>query len=338
MRDALRDVVEGCSKRSRLAAGDTVIDIGSNDSTLLSWYPENVEKIGFEPAENLMQDARKPGMTIANDYFTKEALREVTGKRAKVITAVAMFYDLDDPNSFLEDVFEALSPDGIFCIQQAYLPQMLKRNDISNVCQEHLEYYSLMSLEPLLRRHNLRVFDVEENDINGGSFRTYICQIYSHTFHETEALRSMRFKEQAIGLDLMQPYLAFADRCKEIRTSVRKFLFAEQEQGRKVYGYGGSTKAQTLISYWGIGTEILPGIADRDDRKHGRCMVNGRIPIVDERSARISADSFLVFPWFFRSEFLKREEEWLSEPGHKMVFAMPEFEIVTKENLNDQGE
>lgn len=338
MRDALRDVVEGCKERARLAAGDTVIDIGSNDSCLLSWYPENVERIGFEPAENLMGEARKPGLTIVNDYFSKTSLREVSGKRAKVITAIAMFYDLDDPHVFLADVFEALSPDGVFCIQQAYLPKMLKRNDLSNICQEHLGYYSLLSLEPLLRKHNLRVFDIEENDINGGSFRTYICQMYSTKFRETEAVRTMRFTEKAIGLDLMQPYAAFAERCKEIRTSVRKFLFAEKEGGRKVYGYGASTKSQTLISYWGLGKDVLQGIADRDDRKHGRRVVNGGIPIVGERSARISADTFLVFPWFFRAEFLKREGEWLGEAGHKMVFPMPEFEVITGGESNDSNQ
>lgn len=325
MRDALNDIVKSVSERIVLSRGDTVIDIGSNDSTLLRCYPSDLDRLGFEPALNLAEEARDGGITVVSDYFTYDNLRAVSGKNAQVITAIAMFYDLNDPNSFLNDVSKCLSRDGIFVIQMAYLPAMLRFNDISNICHEHLEYYSLASLEPLLHRHGLYVSYVEQNSINGGSARFYIAKYGGAPVHKS--VHQMRDEEKALGLDTEVPYQKFAQRAQILRGQVRNYVFNEVKNGRSVYLYGASTKGNTLLQYWGLDRDFISGAADRDSRKWGKCTPNSRINIVSEETARGAASSFLVLPFFFKNEFVKRESEFLNS-GRKMVFPLPEFEVI----------
>lgn len=335
MRDALGDVVMKASERVDLASGDTVIDIGSNDSTLLENWPAKLDRIGFEPATNLMEEAHKPGLTVVNDYFSLKALREVSGKKAKVITAIAMFYDLDAPVQFCMDVWGALADDGVFVIQQAYLPDMLRNNDIGNVCHEHLSYQSLHSLETILNRAGLFVFDVEQNDINGGSFRVYACK-GSHKHRPlSSSLAQMRMKEVAMGLGTEAPYLAFAQRSEILKGHVREFVQKETSSGGRVYVYGASTKGNTMLQYWGLTGEEISGAAERDERKWGRTTPSTRIPIVSELEGRSRGTAFLVLPFHFKKEFLKREEAFL-EKGGKMCFPLPQMQIITSdsENLN----
>jgi NDP-4-keto-2,6-dideoxyhexose 3-C-methyltransferase len=176
MRDALKDITQKASTLVDLKNGDFIIDTGSNDNTLLKSYEkQDLNRIGFEPATNLMPYAQDPNITVINDFFSaKPFLQASNNKKAKIITSIAMFYDLEDPNAFTADAAQCLDKDGVWIIQMAYLPSMLLDNIFDNICHEHLEYYSLLSLENLLARHNLRVIDVELNDVNGGSYRVYI--------------------------------------------------------------------------------------------------------------------------------------------------------------------
>lgn len=330
MKAALRDVVDGARVRTSLRGGDVVIDIGSNDSELLTNWDWNLECIGFEPARNLMEEARRPDLTIVNDYFSHKALTGVTGRRAQVITAVAMFYDLHDIPAFLEDVRKALALNGTFVIQQAYLVDMLRNTDISNIVHEHLSYQSLYSLEQMLQPHGLKVFDVERNNVNGGSFRTYICHkgSGSTTHSPTDALLQMRFEEHAMGLDMDVPYRKFAEGANERKQQFFDFVGTEQKKGGVVYGYGASTKANTLLQAWNVDRMHLPGIAERDPRKVGRETAGQRIPIMAESVGRTTASAFAVFPFFFRSEMIERERPFL-ERGGKMFFPLPFGEVIS---------
>lgn len=330
MKRALLNVVEGIRARVDLEPGDTVVDIGSNDSTLLRYWPENLERIGFEPASNLMGEARSPGLTIVNDYFSQKGFEEVTSKRAAVVTACAMFYDLDDPNEFVHEVASILSVDGVFCIQMAYLPKMLNTNDIGNVCHEHLEYYSLMSLQHLLARHGLYLFDAEVNEINGGSFRVYASKkvrplgpMLVHLFGS----------ERGLGLDRLAPYKDFCFRVGQIRDQIQGMV---EEASQPVYVYGASTKGNTLLQYWDLHHECfrpggIAGAAERDPLKIGLETVGTRIPIVPEDFARRSARTFLVLPWHFRDEIVARERDWLSRGG-KMILPLPTPSVVEGHN------
>jgi hypothetical protein len=316
MRDALQDVVAGARRHIDLRPGDLVVDVGSNDSTLLRMYPAHLERIGFEPAENLMDEARRPdnqggAVHVINDYFSAAAFRRHCAGKARVVTAIAMFYDLDDPGAFLGDVREVLSEDGVFVIQMAYLPAMLATNDFANICHEHLTYFSLTSLVPLLRRHGFHVRATECNAVNGGSVRV-TCGLRAGA---GVAGIELEEAEARASLGEMAPYLAFAGRVRAIKEEVLARLDACPQPA---YVYGASTKGNTMLQYWGLGRSRLYGAAERDERKWGHETVGGRIRIVPEEWAREEARTFLVLPWHFRQEMVRREAAWLAGGGRRL--------------------
>jgi len=333
MRDALADVAEKVEQFVTLEAGDVVIDIGSNDNTLLKAFSrDDLQKIGFEPAKTIMPYASEGATQVVNDYFTERGVSKLgLSSRAKSITAIAMFYDLENPNQFVADVKASLAEDGVFVVQQAYLPVMLKDNIFDNICHEHLEYYSLLSMETLLNRHGLAVIDVELNDVNGGSFRTYIAHrggINSPLLGAEDRVRNMRMVEEKMRLSDAQVYRNFAKRVGNIREQVTSFIKGQVKDGKKVYVYGASTKGNTLLQYFGLDNKVVTAAAERNPDKWGRRTVGTNIPIVSEAEARAAEpDFFLVLPWHFMAEFKAREQEFLARGG-KFIVPLPEFRII----------
>jgi len=321
-----------------LKSGDSVLDIGANDGTLLRAYrAQGISRIGYEPAKNLGKYNVQGTTKIIPDFFSAASWKkEFVDARAKIVTAIAMFYDLEDPNAFVGDVAAILDPEGVFVIQQSYLPLMLSTNEIGNICHEHLEYYSLLSMENLLTRHGLEVFDVTVNDINGGSFRTYIrhkgAGASLAVVPDAEGrLQAMRLSETKLGLSTVEPYKAFVSRVNGIRDALAAFLKAEKAKGKTIYGYGASTKGNTLLQYFGLGPDLVTAIADRNPDKWGKKTVATLIPVISEEQARKDKpDYFLVLPWHFFAEFKERETEYL-KGGGKFILPMPEFRIVGAE-------
>jgi len=335
MRKALEDIVIKAEKF--VEAGDLVLDIGCNDGTMLRMYKtQGLNLVGFEPSINLIEEARKGTTKIINDFFSYEAFRGNFGdERAKVITAIAMFYDLDEPNKFVSDIVKCLDEDGVFIIEQRYLPSMLEQNDIGNICHEHLEYYSLLSLRNLLDRHQLEIFDVELNDVNGGSFRTYIrhhgASIVPFKGAE-ERLRRLESYEKRLGLDERKVYADFTSRVENIKSRLYNFIKTEHDRGKIIHVYGASTKGNTMLQYFGLDNVLIEAAAERDHRKVGKKTVGTSIPIITEEESRRRADDFLVSIWHFKDTVLKREREFLKSGG-KMIFPLPNFEIISDENL-----
>lgn len=333
MRDALADITQSIERLVGLQPKDVVLDIGSNDNTLLrSYRTSGVKRIGFEPARSLMTYADDPDITVFNDYFTAEAFRQLTSHPARAITSIAMFYDLEDPNQFTADVKSILAEDGLWIIQMMYLPTMLAHNIFDNICHEHLEYYSLLSLQALLGRHDLKVIDVELNDVNGGSYRTYI----THTDNKTLApfpgaanrLRTLREEEHALKLEKAAPYQEFADRAQDLKRQCVDFIRDEVSRGKTVYVYGASTKGNTLLQYYGLDNSVITAAAERNPDKWGKRTVATNIPIISEEDARAAKpDYFLVLPWHFLPEFQRREQAYLSSGG-KFIVPLPTFRII----------
>jgi hypothetical protein len=327
MVEALRDVAIKAQKYVTLKDGDAVIDIGANDGTLLSFMPNHVTRVGFEPAINLLPELKNHCNIAINDFFSYQAFKEHLGNRkAKLITAIACFYDLEDPNMFLFDVQDCLDEKGIFIIEQRYLPSMLEQNDIGNVTWEHLTYYSLLSLEPLLERHGLQIFDVELNDVNGGSFRTYI-QHKGGKFRVGDSVEKLKDYEKKLSLDTAKPYEEFATRVEDIKHKVHDFIEEEHAKGKRIYSYGASTKGNTVLQYFALDNTLIEAAAERDPRKWGRRCVGTWIPIISEEEARQRADYFLVLIWFYKKAIIERERSFL-ETGGKLIFPFPKFEVV----------
>lgn len=335
MRDALTDVVTKAEKLVKLQKGEIVVDIGSNDSTLLRAYcNKELLLVGFEPATNLMDEARLGTTKIINDFFSYEAFhKEFGNKKAKIITAIAMFYDLEDPNKFVEDVARTLDNDGVFIIQMNYLVTMLKNNTFDNISHEHLEYYSLKTLEHLLDRHGLVVFDVEFNDLNGGSIRTYIKHKDCKDYPITAVVKNTRIQEERMGLDSLRAYQDFAKRIQELKQTTYDFIRTEVEKGKSVYVYGASTRGNTLLQFYNLDHRLIKAAADRNPAKWGKRTVATLIPIISEEQARAEKpDYFLILPWAFLAEFKNREREYLLNGG-KFIVPLPNFRVIDSSDL-----
>lgn len=338
MKDALADITGKAESLIRLDKRDIVLDIGSNDSTLLrSYKTDGLELVGFEPARNLMAYAGINNGMIINDFFSYELFQKFFGNRkAKIITSIAMFYDLDDPNIFVEDAKKCLDDKGLWIIQMNYLPSMLQQNAFDNIGHEHLEYYSLYSLENLIERHGLEVFDIEFNDINGGSFRTYIkhvgAEVKSSPGSESRVNGARKF-EQSLKLDDLAIYEKFASGVSTIKETLYNFIRKETEKGKRVYVYGASTRGNTLLQYCNLDNSLIKSAAERNPDKWGKLTVGSLIPIISEDQARAERpDYFLMLPWAFIKEFIEREREFL-QSGGKFIVPLPEFRVIEANDL-----
>jgi hypothetical protein len=239
-----------------------------------------------------------------------------------------MFYDLDDPNTFISDLKEILDKNGILIIQQNYLVGMLLQNAFDNIVHEHREYYSLLSLEKLLDRHGYEIFDVELHDLNGGSFRTYICHQGARKI--ASSVIKLRESEKELGLQDKGIYQQFAGRIHELKEELYGFIASEVKKGKTIYVYGASTRGNTLLQYCGLDNTLIRKAVERNEEKWGKKIASVGIPIIPEEQARKEKpDYMLVLPWFFKEEFVKREAEYI-EQGGKLLFPMPKMEIVGK--------
>ena len=327
MRDALADIARSAEDLVKLEAGDLVLDIGCNDGTLLRSYKNSgLFLAGFEPAVNLIPEAEEGTTRIINDFFNFDEYHRVfADTKAKVITSIAMFYDLEEPNQFVSDVARILNDDGVWIIQMNYLRLMLEQNAFDNIGHEHLEYYSLMSLHNLLRRHQLEIFDVELNEINGGSFRTYV----QHPGVRPVRLNVSDLETGESLLRSIKPYHAFAERVEDIKSRLCQFIYREIDRGKKVYVYGASTRGNTLLQYFGLDHKMITAAAERNPQKYGLRTVGTGIPIISEEQARKERpDYFLVLPWAFLHEFMEREREFLTLGG-KFIAPLPEYQIIS---------
>ena len=331
---ALADITIAAKRIVKLSSGDIVVDIGANDGTLLRQYKvPGLVTVGFEPS-NLWKLGIEGNSKIINDYFNSQTFqRELGEKKAKVITSIAMFYDLEDPNSFVEDIKECLDANGVWIIQMNYLGLMLENNTFDNISHEHLEYYSLLSLSNLLERHNLEAFDVELNDVNGGSFRIYIRHkngnVNGFTGHE-ERIRKQKQYEKKMGLDNSKIYDYFAKRIEQTKKDLLDFLRHEVKAGKKVFIYGASTRGLVVLQYFGIDKKLIAGAADMNSDKWRKYIVGTGIPIMSvEDYRKKKPDYLLVLPYHFIDEIREQEKDFLKNGG-KMIVAIPEFKIITK--------
>ncbi|QZA59143.1 class I SAM-dependent methyltransferase [Candidatus Rhabdochlamydia porcellionis] len=325
MKQALKSIVDEAIKRSRISLekGDIVVDIASNDGTLLSFYPPYLFRVGIDPAKNIKPencDLHINTYFNANDY-----VHYLGNKKAKIITSIAVFYDLEDPIQFAKDASSILDENGLWIIELSYLPTMLERNSFDTICAEHLEYYSMTSIEYVLSAADMEVEDVSLNDVNGGSFRLYIR--HKGKANITNAVKEIRAYEKTHDFTKASIYFAFASRVENNKNEMLSFLKEQKNKGKKVIGYGASTKGNTILAYYGIGPELLPFIAERNPIKWGRQAVT-RIPIISEEEARaMNPDYLLAFPYHFMKEFLERETDFLKKGG-KFISPVPKLTVI----------
>jgi NDP-4-keto-2,6-dideoxyhexose 3-C-methyltransferase len=329
MRKALENIVVKASQIAQPEDNDIVMDIGCNDGTLLrSYKTPGLKLVGFEPAKNLVAEAREGTTFVFNDFFGYDLFQQkFPDSKAKIVTSIAMFYDLDKPDSFVADVVKCLDTHGVWVIQQNYLCSMLQQNGFDNVGHEHLTYYSLETMSQLLNGHDLEIFDVEKNDVNGGSFRTYIAR--KGQFPVRESVEGMRGFEKKLFSMTPSPYSTFAKNVRKVRSRLRKFITEQTKTGRKVYVYGASTRGNTILQYCKLDHRLIKKATDANPEKWGRKTPGTDIPIVSKDEARRDRpDFFLVLPHHFLAEIVREERGYL-ESGGTFIVPLPEFRTIT---------
>ena len=331
--ETMRNHLQGITEEAASLIGKSnarVLDIGCNDGTLLKCYPQNFIKFGVDPSDVAQEITGD--ITAIQDIFPSEELTKVLqGEKFDIITSIAMFYDLEDPVSFCKEIKKALAPGGLWLFEMSYMPSMLKMNSYDTICHEHLEYYSLAVLEYILKQADLKIVDAVLNDINGGSIRCYATHLDNFAFKKQEAVTRIKLLRQAefdMELDTDKPYKNFQDRINVHKEQLVSLLKMLKKEGKSIHIYGASTKGNTILQWCGIDNRIIDVAAERNPDKYGAYTLGTDIPIVSEADSRaMKPDYYLVLPWHFKEEFLKREEEILQR-GVGLIFPLPNVEII----------
>lgn len=300
-----------------------------NDGSLLTFYTnQDLNKIGFDPAPNLKEIA-ETRCSFINDYFPVD---KEFGEKAKVVTSIAMFYDLPNPNKFIKAVKNILDTDGIWVIQYTDLVNMLKFNEFTNICLEHLEYYDLNTINKLLTKHNLTIFKVEYNKTNGASTRLYVCH------KNARPIEDSFYNILAEELDYLNSeegsFRSFKLRIDREIAKFKSFLWKAKSEYKLVVGLGASTKANTFLQYADISTDLIPIIGEVNPDKFGLRTLGSNLKIVSEEEMfDQKPDYIVIFIWQFTENILNKPKiKSFIEQGGKVVVYLPEFKIYEKES------
>ena len=331
MKRDLQDVVNYAVNNAKPISDDIVVDIGANDCTMVSMFPKNLNRMAVEPAKNIDWSNVEKSITIVNEYFSKDiVLKASGGKKAKIVTATAMFYDFDDPNIATKDIKAILDDDGVCVIQVSYLLDTIKDMNFYDVVHEHLEYYSLKSINYLMENNGLTVIDASTNFVNGGSLRILV------THKENSNLKSKRYEEilaeeEKWNLEELDTYTKYENKIQVIIKKTKNFILKELRSGGTVIGLGASTKGNVLLQICGIDKRLLPYLSDRNKEKVGLRTLGTDIEIISEDKAHeLNPSCIIVIPWNFKEEILEREKDYVRNGG-KMLFLMPYPHYITKD-------
>jgi len=326
----LKSKVDQLTILRHVSSGDVVLDIGSNDGTLLSSYKnKELNRIGIDPTGLKFQEFYKDGLQLIPDFFTADTYRSrFPAKNAAIITSISMFYDLESPSNFVADIAKILDRDGIWHFEQSYMPTMLRTTSYDTICHEHLEYYSLHVVKSLIEKHGLKIIDVQMNSINGGSFAVTVARAESNYNSNNAIIEWMLGQEDRMNLNTPKPYLEFEQRVFRHRDDLVRLVKTLVGDGKSVVGYGASTKGNVLLQFCGFSPSEIPCIAEINPDKFGSFTPGTLIPILSESEVRaMNPDYMLVLPWHFRDSIIRRESEYMANGG-KLIFPLPEIEIV----------
>lgn len=340
MKKELNGIVNSITDIVKLKENDLWVDIACNDGTLLSYVPKNLLRVGIDPVDDSYKvESEKHSNLIIQDYFSYEVFNKSKfgDLKAKVITTIAMFYDLEEPKKFVNDIVKVLDDNGVWVLQLSYTPLMLEQLAFDNICHEHVYYYSLFNIKKMFKECGMDIIDVQLNETNGGSFRIYCMKENSDkTKFGTQPYRDVcKFRinsllqyEESLKLDSVDTWVDFYNRINELKEKTVSFIKTEKEKGKKIWGYGASTKGNTLLQYFGLDNTLIDGIAERSPYKFGLKTVGTNIPIYSEQEMRDQKpDYLLVLPWHFINEFVERESDFLKNGG-KFIVPCPKFEII----------
>ena len=316
-------------KLANLYKGDLIVDIGSNDGTFLSFFPNKLQLVGIDPTIKKLGKFYRKDIKKFSNFFNKDLISKNFHKKVKLFTSISMFYDLVNPVKFAEDIYDSLTDDGLWHLEQSYMPMMLKNNAYDTICHEHLEYYSLKSIKYIFDRVGFKIIDLEFNETNGGSFALTLAKKNSKKFVEIKYLINWLLKkEELFNYNSTEAFKIFFENAKKHKKIFKELLLNLNDMKKLVIGYGASTKGNIILQYCGIDSSLVPFIGEVNRYKYNRYTPGSKIKIISEKKARsLEPDYFLILPWHFKNYLIKKERE-MKKNKSKLIFPLPDIDIV----------
>ena len=328
MTDHIKKIVRKCSALVKLKSKQYVLDIGSNDATLLNFYPNDIIKVGVDPLVNKYKKFyKKINYKISNFFKIKDIEKIKIKKKFKIISALSVFYDLRDPNKFIKEIKKILDDKGVFVLEHVDLYYIIKNNIFDTICHEHLVFYSSKIIIEMMKNNGLKVFNHEYNEINGGSSRYYICHSKTN-FKVSKNIKKVLLRENLQGIELKKTYKLFFTKILNEKIKLIKLIKKIKNEEQDIHGYGASTKGNVLLQFYNINNKVVNYIADRNPLKWNSFTPGTRIKIISEsQSRKIKPHFYLVLPWHFKNEILIREKN-IRKKGTKFIFPLPKVRVV----------
>jgi hypothetical protein len=325
----LKSKSDKLKKISQLEKDDIVIDIGSNDGTFLQNYSKDFILIGVDPTIKKLKNFYRKDIIKISNFFNKDLVNEyLRNKKAKIITTISMFYDLPSPITFAKDLWDCLDEQGVWHLEQSYMPMMIKNTSYDTICHEHLEYYSLKSIKYIFDIVGFKIIDLEFNDINGGSFAITVSKKNSKYKENLKIIEWLLKKEDIYKCNSSLTHKNFFQNIEKHKKLFRELLLNLKDMKKKIIGYGASTKGNVILQYCGINSKILDVIVDVNKDKHNKFTPGSKIKIVEESFIKkLKPDYMVVMPWHFKSFIMNKEKPFLNGGG-KLIFPLPDIEIV----------
>lgn len=327
MKTHLTDIVRSLSILTSLYGKKdvSVLDIGCNDGYMLKQYSEHYKKYGVDPSD-IANEIKDKNITVINKCFPCKDLED---KKFNIITSIACFYDIENPNKFCENIKNNLKNDGVWIVEFAYLSSVLDNLAYDGMVHEHLTLYSIDSFERIIKKNGLKIFRLQENDTNGGSLQAWLTHENNNLFDNQifqRQILELKIKEFDKKLDDLDTYKNFEKRVAKHKINLYEIIKKLKEEGKNIHIYGMSTKLNTILNYCNIGPDLIEFAAERSPEKWGASTIGG-IKMISEEESRKTANVYLVGPYHFKKEILEREQETI-ERGVKFLFPLPEIEII----------
>ena len=323
----LKEKIQRLKKFKFIKKGNNILDIGSNDASFLKLLGNKYNLYGIDPSANKFKNNYK-NMKLITDFFSKKnVLKNFKNKDIKfdLISSFAIFYDVEDPNSFCKDIEMMLNENGIWICEFSYLPLMLKNLTFDQICHEHIMYYTFSVFEKILINNNLKVLDIKINEINGGSIEVVIAKINSKRISNYSLINKLKLDEKKITKN---SYRNFSKRIKKVGSDLNLFV----SKNSPIAGYGASTKGNIVLNYANLDSKKIEYICDANLKKYNHYTPGTNIKIISKEKMRVLNPKYLlVLIWSFRSEIIKQELNYLKKGGN-LIFHLPKFHIINKNN------
>ena len=329
MFEHLRNKVPKLKKKVQLGYNDIIVDIGSNDGTFLSFFDRKFKLIGVDPTIKKFSKYYKKDILQIPDFFSYNILKsKLNSKKAKLITTISMFYDLPDPIKFVEDVYNSLDKNGLWHLEQSYMPSMIRNFSYDTICHEHLEYYSLKSIKFILDKVGFKIIDIEFNDINGGSFALTVAKKNSDYIENKKIVEWLLEKEETLKYNELATHKNFYQECLKQKKLLVDLLKNLKDMKKKVLGYGASTKGNVILQFCNIDDKLIKNIGEVNKYKFDKYTPGSNIKIISEKQMKsLKPDYLLVLPWHFKDFIVKKEKKFLTDGG-RLIFPLPDIEII----------